>query len=53
MWIQDNFNKIMIGGIALIMGLTFMGARQTHKEIKKGKVEWVLWKTKNNKDTLR
>jgi hypothetical protein len=49
MWIEKQFNLIMIAGLALIAGLTTVGALKTRKEIKQGKVEWVL--TKSNKDT--
>jgi len=50
MWIQNNFKSIMNAGLALILGLSFMEARQTHKEIKKGEAQWVLWKKhKKNK----
>ena len=50
MWLQNNFKSIMNAGLALILGLSFMDARQTHKEIKKGEAQWVLWKKhKKNK----
>ena len=50
MWLRDNFNLVMISGLTLILGLSFMGARKTHKEIKKGDAEWVfLKKDKKNK----
>ena len=50
MWLQNNFKSIMNVGLALILGLSFMEARQTHKEIKKGEAQWVLWKKhKKNK----
>ena len=40
----------MNAGLALILGLSFMEARQTQKEIKKGEAQWVLWKKhKKNK----
>ena len=47
MWLQNNFKLVMIGGLALILGLSFMEARQTHKEIKKGEAQWLLKKKKN------
>jgi hypothetical protein len=46
MWLQNNFKLVMIGGLILILGLSFMGARKTHKEIKKGEVQWLLKKKK-------
>jgi len=50
MWLQNNFKSIMNAGLALILGLSFIEARQTHKEIKKGEAQWVLWKKhKKNK----
>lgn len=50
MWLQNNFKSIMNAGLALILGLSFMEARQTHKEIKKGEAQWMLWKKhKKNK----
>ena len=50
MWLQNNFKLVMNAGLALILGLSFMEARQTHKEIKKGEAQWVLWKKhKKNK----
>jgi hypothetical protein len=50
MWLQNNFKSIMNAGLALILGLSFMEARQTHKEIKKSEAQWVLWKKhKKNK----
>ncbi len=48
MWIRNNFNLVMIAGLTLILGLSFMEARQTHKEIKKGEAQWLL-KKKNKK----
>jgi hypothetical protein len=39
MWLQNNFNLVMIAGLTLIIGLSVGGARKTHKEIKK-----VLWR---------
>ncbi len=48
MWLQNNFKLVMIGGLALIVGLSFMEARKTHKEIKKGEAQWLL-KKKNKK----
>jgi hypothetical protein len=49
MWLQNNFKLVMIGGLALILGLSFMEARQTHKQIKKGEAQWLLKKKKKNK----
>jgi hypothetical protein len=50
MWLQNNFKLVMNVGMALILGLSFMEARQTHKQIKKGEAQWVLWKKhKKNK----
>ena len=46
MWLQNNFNLVMIAGLTLIIGLSFMGARKTHKEIKKGEAQWLLKKKK-------
>jgi hypothetical protein len=46
MWLQNNFKLVMIGGLALIVGLSFMEARKTHKEIKKGEAQWLLKKNK-------
>jgi len=36
------------GTLALIVGLSFGGARQTHKKIKKGEIQWVAWKGKHD-----
>jgi hypothetical protein len=50
MWLQNNFKLVMNVGLALILGLSFMEARQTHKQIKKGEAQWVIWnKHKKNK----
>ena len=50
MWLQNNFNLVMIAGLTLIIGLSVGGARKTHKEIKKGEAQRVLWKKhKKNK----
>jgi len=49
MWLQNNFKSIMNAGLALILGLSFMEARQTHKEIKKGEAQWVIWKKHKKK----
>lgn len=50
MWLQNNFKSIMNAGLALIIGLSALGARQIHKEIKKGEAQWMLWKKhKKNK----
>jgi hypothetical protein len=46
MWLQNNFKLVMIGGLALIVGLSYMEARKTHKEIKKGEAQWLLKKNK-------
>ena len=46
MWLQNNFNLVMIAGLTLILGLSFMDARKTHKEIKKGEAQWLLKKKK-------
>jgi hypothetical protein len=46
MWLQNNFKLVMIGGLALIVGLSFMEARKTHKQIKKGEAQWLLKKNK-------
>jgi len=46
MWLQNNFKLVMIGGLALIVGLSYMEARKTHKQIKKGEVQWLLKKKK-------
>jgi hypothetical protein len=51
MWLRDNFNLVMISGLTLILGLSYMGARKTHKEIKKGDAEWVFLK-KDNKNKI-
>ena len=47
MWLQNNFNLVMIAGLTLILGLSVGGARKTHKEIKKGEAQWLLKKKKN------
>jgi hypothetical protein len=47
MWLQNNFKLVMIAGLTLILGLSFMEARKTHKEIKKGEAQWLLKKKKN------
>ena len=49
MWLQNNFKLVMIGGLTLILGLSFMEARKTHKQIKKGEVQWLLKKNKKVK----
>jgi hypothetical protein len=46
MWLQNNFKSIMNVGLALILGLSFMEARQIHKQIKKGEAQWLLKKKK-------
>jgi hypothetical protein len=46
MWLQNNFKLVMIGGLALIVGLSYMEARKTHKQIKKGEAQWLLKKNK-------
>ena len=46
MWLQNNFNLVMIAGLTLILGLSFMEARKTHKEFKKGEAQWLLKKKK-------
>ena len=46
MWLQNNFKSIMNVGLALILGLSFMEERQTHKQIKKGEAQWLLKKKK-------
>jgi len=46
MWLQNNFKLVMIGGLALIIGLSYMEARKTHKQIKKGEAQWLLKKNK-------
>jgi hypothetical protein len=47
MWLQNNFNLVMIAGLTLIIGLSVLGgARKTHKEIKKGEAQWLLKKKK-------
>ncbi len=46
MWLQNNFNWVMIAGLTLIMGLSVGEARKTHKEIKKGEAQWLLKKKK-------
>ena len=33
-------------GVALILGLSVGGAMKTRKEIRKGEVQWVAWKSK-------
>ena len=48
MWLQNNFKLVMIGGLVLILGLSFMEARQTHKQIKKGEAQWLLKRRKIN-----
>ena len=48
MWLQNNFKLVMIGGLALIVGLSCMEARKTQKQIKKGEAQWLL-KKKNKK----
>ena len=47
MFLRDNFKLVMIAGLTLILGLSFMEARQTHKQIKKGEAQWLLKKKKN------
>jgi hypothetical protein len=47
MFLRDNFKLVMIAGLTLILGLSFMEARKTHKEIKKGEAQWLLKKKKN------
>ena len=49
MWLQNNFKLVMIGGLALIVGLSYMEARKTHKEIKKGEAQWVFLKKDKKK----
>jgi hypothetical protein len=39
----------MIGGLTLILGLSYMEARKTHKQIKKGEAQWLLKKNKKVK----
>lgn len=46
MWLRDNFNLVMIGGLTFILGMSYMEARKTHKEIKKGEAQWLLKKKK-------
>ncbi len=46
MWLQNNFNLVMIAGLTLIIGLSVGEARKTHKEIKKGEAQWLLKKNK-------
>jgi hypothetical protein len=46
MWLQNNFNWVMIVGLTLIIGLSVGEARKTHKEIKKGEAQWLLKKKK-------
>jgi len=36
------------GALVLIAGLSIGGARQTHKKIKKGEIQWVAWKGKHD-----
>lgn len=48
MWIRNNFNLVMVAGLALIASLSYSEARKTHKEIKKGEAQWLL-KKKNKK----
>ncbi len=33
-------------GVGFIVGLSYLGARKTHRDIKKGNVQWVAWKGK-------
>lgn len=46
MFLRDNFKLVMIAGLTLILGLSFMEARKTHKEIKKGEAQWLLKRKK-------
>jgi hypothetical protein len=46
MWLQNNFNLVMIASLTLIIGLSVGEARKTHKEIKKGEAQWLLKKKK-------
>ena len=46
MRLRNNFNLVMIAGLALIIGLSVGEARKTHKEIKKGEAQWLLKKKK-------
>ena len=35
-------------GIVLILGLSTGGALKTRKEIRKGEIQWVAWKSKSD-----
>ena len=42
MWLQNNFNLVMIAGLTLIIGLSVGDAKKTHNEINKGVEQWLL-----------
>ena len=42
------FEVYFKGALALIASLSLGGARKTHRQIKRGEVQWVAWKGKHD-----